>query len=518
MKKTDRAVISRVVLMIIAFLLCSGMRVNANGDDGEKQPAAVLGDRQAAGAVYVYVRGMSGSDVTVDSVQIGSERCNDMEIIPPEKGKPLRTLLLLDNSLSTGNNWGADAKSFLSELIDDRAENEEIRIVTYAKEMTALSSYSSDDLALKNVIGGIRYENQESYLRDVLYRLLEEVNGSEDPCFYRFVIVADGADHQEIAYTENELLEKLRESGVPVYSVGVEAGNNNKELERFFSYARQSGGQYWSVKNGTERSAIRSVLKEEKQLLCIELHPQRALCDGSVKETKITFSDGTELRTSLRMPFASGEEAVETPTPTEAPTAAPTAEPTPKKEKPAEEPEEEPSKTPVYILLAVVAVFSVLAIVFVIVSLAGKRKREIAERDKWNFLPEEEPAEKKEERTVMMGPGRDPQREAARPSYAGGPVILLTDTEDPSKSFRVVIRESITIGRKAPADIVLDHDQAVSGRHCMITLRGGRFFLRDLGSSNKTYYNGDQVVNETEIENGGILSIGKHRYRVSMQG
>ena len=91
MKKTDRAVISRVVLMIIAFLLCSGMRVNANGDDGEKQPAAVLGDRQADGAVYVYVRGMSGSDVTVDSVQIGSERCNDMEIIPPEKGKPLWT-------------------------------------------------------------------------------------------------------------------------------------------------------------------------------------------------------------------------------------------------------------------------------------------------------------------------------------------------------------------------------------------------------------------------------------------
>ena len=517
MKKRDRAVICRMAVTIIAFLLCSGIRVSAAGDEGERQQTAIIGDRQAEDAVYVYIKGLAGKETMIDSVQIGTERCNDIELITPEKGVRIRTLLLLDNSLSTGNNWGADAKDFLCELIDAHAENEEFKLLTYAQDMTVLSSYSTDYTALKNLVKGISYENQESYLRDVLYRLLEEVNESGDPCFTRFVIVADGADHQEIAYTENEVLEKLRESGVPVYSVGVETNNNNKELERFFSYARQSRGQYRSVKKGSDRSELLSVLDAEKQLLCIKIRPQRSLCDGSLKETRIIFSDGTELRTTLRMPFAGEAEVTEAPSPTLTPTPEATPQEKPEKEenREPEKEKEEDTDSSVFILLAVIGTVSVLVIIFLIVYLLKKRKKEIEERDRWTYLPEEESPEPEEERTLLMGRGGDPGRDA---DYAEGAFILLCDTEDPSRNFRIAIRDSITIGRKFPSDIVLDFDQAVSGRHCMITLRGGRYYLRDLGSSNKTYYNGDQVINETEIENGGILSVGRHRYRVTMEG
>lgn len=64
-------------------------------------------------------------------------------------------------------------------------------------------------------------------------------------------------------------------------------------------------------------------------------------------------------------------------------------------------------------------------------------------------------------------------------------------------------------GRHPNAEIFLD-DVTVSRRHAEFTRNGRTFSLRDLGSLNGTYYNGESI-NQVELANGGEVQIGKYR-------
>nr|WP_110477019.1 FHA domain-containing protein [Gulosibacter bifidus] len=64
-------------------------------------------------------------------------------------------------------------------------------------------------------------------------------------------------------------------------------------------------------------------------------------------------------------------------------------------------------------------------------------------------------------------------------------------------------------GRHPNAEIFLD-DVTVSRRHAEFTRNGRTFYVRDLGSLNGTYYNGESI-NQVELANGGEVQIGKYR-------
>ncbi|MEF3323871.1 FHA domain-containing protein [Gulosibacter sp. GYB002] len=64
-------------------------------------------------------------------------------------------------------------------------------------------------------------------------------------------------------------------------------------------------------------------------------------------------------------------------------------------------------------------------------------------------------------------------------------------------------------GRHPNAEIFLD-DVTVSRRHAEFTRQGTTFQLRDLGSLNGTYYNGERI-NQVELSNGSEVQIGKYR-------
>ena len=93
--------------------------------------------------------------------------------------------------------------------------------------------------------------------------------------------------------------------------------------------------------------------------------------------------------------------------------------------------------------------------------------------------------------------------------------MVLTDQNNPAKFFSFPLRDSVIIGRSArSSQIVLDYDASVSGRHCEIENRGGRFFVRDLQSSNGTRVNGIKVLSETELLIGNLLRLGQVEMKV----
>ena len=65
------------------------------------------------------------------------------------------------------------------------------------------------------------------------------------------------------------------------------------------------------------------------------------------------------------------------------------------------------------------------------------------------------------------------------------------------------------IGRGSDADVVLD-DAGVSRNHAQITLEGGGAVVRDLGSTNGTFVNGERA-NSARLTDGATITIGRTR-------
>lgn len=68
--------------------------------------------------------------------------------------------------------------------------------------------------------------------------------------------------------------------------------------------------------------------------------------------------------------------------------------------------------------------------------------------------------------------------------------------------------EKFTIGRSVDSDILLD-DITVSRQHAIIERQNKAYIMRDLGSLNGTYINGE-IINESKLNNGDKLQIGKY--------
>ncbi len=69
--------------------------------------------------------------------------------------------------------------------------------------------------------------------------------------------------------------------------------------------------------------------------------------------------------------------------------------------------------------------------------------------------------------------------------------------------------ELVTLGRHPHSDIFLD-DISVSRRHAEVRRLGSRYVVRDVGSLNGTYVQG-QRVDEHELLDGEVLQIGRYK-------
>ena len=78
-----------------------------------------------------------------------------------------------------------------------------------------------------------------------------------------------------------------------------------------------------------------------------------------------------------------------------------------------------------------------------------------------------------------------------------------------SKRRSVSVRLPILLGRGAEAKFKIQHD-LVSRRHCELFEREGIVYVRDLGSTNGTFLNDEQVAasTKTEVPAGSTVRVG----------
>jgi pSer/pThr/pTyr-binding forkhead associated (FHA) protein len=72
-----------------------------------------------------------------------------------------------------------------------------------------------------------------------------------------------------------------------------------------------------------------------------------------------------------------------------------------------------------------------------------------------------------------------------------------------------------SLGRSEQSTIVLD-DTFVSSEHAVISFRGGRWWLTDLGSTNGTTLNERPVQGEVGLTGGDIVAVGDVELKVML--
>ena len=75
--------------------------------------------------------------------------------------------------------------------------------------------------------------------------------------------------------------------------------------------------------------------------------------------------------------------------------------------------------------------------------------------------------------------------------------------------------EPMTLGRHEDAEIVLT-DPQVSRHHAEITMQGGKWVIRDLGSANGTLVNGQRLAGPYVLESHDVVEVGQTRFRFEM--
>lgn len=87
---------------------------------------------------------------------------------------------------------------------------------------------------------------------------------------------------------------------------------------------------------------------------------------------------------------------------------------------------------------------------------------------------------------------------------------LLLVKRGPNAGSTFLLEDAASVGREPASAVFLD-DVTVSRAHAIFERRGaGAWFVRDLGSLNGTYVNGEQV-DETALATGDEVQIGKFK-------
>ena len=94
-----------------------------------------------------------------------------------------------------------------------------------------------------------------------------------------------------------------------------------------------------------------------------------------------------------------------------------------------------------------------------------------------------------------------------------GPVFKVISPDGDERRVAFVGPE-MQIGSGIDSSLVLA-GHGVSGKHCRISLRGGKLIVADRGSKNGTFINSKKCVEPTEFKPGDRLSVGAYTIEIA---
>jgi len=84
-------------------------------------------------------------------------------------------------------------------------------------------------------------------------------------------------------------------------------------------------------------------------------------------------------------------------------------------------------------------------------------------------------------------------------------ITILYPEED--RQIVQIPEAGLLIGRSSSCDLRLE-DEFTSAEHCKISVENGTFFIEDMGSTNGTFIDGEQIDRKSPISAGQKVQIG----------
>ena len=101
---------------------------------------------------------------------------------------------------------------------------------------------------------------------------------------------------------------------------------------------------------------------------------------------------------------------------------------------------------------------------------------------------------------------------------SGAMSVSLHGVSGPGKAIERTVKEgeTFTVGRAGSSDLVLTQDKFLSGFHFSVACGAGRALIRDLGSSNGTFVNGNRVT-QFDLKDGDSIQAGSTVFLVRIR-
>ena len=435
------------------------------------------------------------------SAQLGTYHCEILSVTPVGE-LPSDTLILVDTSGSIPADIRQKTKDLIMELIDQKQENERYSIASFGTEINVLCDYTSDRYDLAKALEGLDYSEKYTYVYSVLDKVLD--NDKDD--FYRIVMISDGVENSRDGITYDEILNKISSGHCPVYTVGIENGNQ-ESLKKLYSFSRNSYAESAALTNESNISQICDTVNSSRNFICVEVSVPDEAADGSVRYLKISGQD-YECGADVRIP---AKEAVTTSAVTETESVT-----TSISETELQQNMTDLNSGSEKILPLIVSVSAVIAAIVVLIKKPWKKNKNTFSENDSN----------KNDAVTRQDVIKDDDV-----------MIMLTDVDSPQRSYRCAVGNGVTIGRdSSQCTVALEHDGYISRKHCLIYREGEQFFIENYSPNNvvindrtvicrssaeehsgeNTLILLEQSANKAEIMDNDIIRIGHTRLKFNV--
>ena len=413
-------------------------------------------------------------------------------------------------------------------------------MAVFGEDVEYITDYTSDADELEAAIDGLEMRDRDTYITDNLCDILTEWKQQDVAC-RNIIIFTDGEEKEPLRHANEELYYMLPDLGYPVYVVQCVETIKDTAAKNLSAIATMSKGrllltEFEGSDGGSEKTMgdeILSCIEEgrmgerEESATDPDEQAEEDSKDGAL-ETDALMETGTsaakEAGDDSAMFIASDKEDAPltgymSEHETEVSYAASETSPIIVSKKDAAD------------SIGVAVVFPVVGVVFavvfaVVIYFITHRNDRLVKRDKkalkrMGFDDEELLLEAKiaeDAEDVDCSTFRLCDEDTATRILAGeedGYNIVLEDCSDPTRLYRAGGSESLVVGRsRGLCDIVIDHDDTISGRHCQLSVVDGKWYVKDLKSSNGTRVNSQKVFQELLLKNGDILKLGQSALQV----
>lgn len=459
----------------------------------------------------VYLRDIEPNQV--GECTIGSTLASPSPAEPvADLERPVETVILIDNSNSISEPERALLHEILSDLIANRLEGEAYTIATVADKVDYLCEEESDFAALKSAVSALEYQTHETYMVDGIYSVLDKLAASDEGILRRVIIVSDGADHQTLGYTTDELNRKASDCGYPIYVLGCRGnGEGEAGLKDLFALARTTSGQALQLTEDTDSVEIVTALTDWNHGVCMEVSLPDSVCDGSDKALRCTSTDGRSGSVTISMPVvvSTGEPEASSPPPEASEPEEPDAN--------EQNPSAGQGQNWLIWIVAAVVVIAAGAVLAIVLARRKKGSQEKPDKDGFQRLPVQQNPPPYSGDTVLSASEPDGDGTVMMWGQQKTGILILEDVDQPERKFDAPLNQGpVTVGRDDACTIPVQWSPTVSRKQCEIVQRDGQVWVRNTSASNITKLDGNKLEGEVPLRTGSILKMGSVSFRVTI--